>query len=458
MSGSAKSGIVTDLTQGPVPSLLLRFASPLILANLLQAIYNLVDMVIVGQFVGKTGLAGVSIGTDIIHFYTFICVGFATAGQIMVSQCIGKKDYDGVRRTIGTVFSFTLALAVVIGIVGALALDPLLRWMNTPAEAYDDAYGYNFVCLMGMFFMGGYNVVSAILRGMGDSKHPLLFIGIAALLNLLLDLLFVAVFHMGTRGAALATVIGEGVSFVVSIVFLYRRREHFYFDFRPRSFRPDRQSLKNLVKLGIPTALQSCAVSLSIIFVNSYINSYGVVASAVTGVGTKLMMLIFTLSNALSSAASSMVGQSLGAGKAERVPKILGSTMFICFIICTVCSAVMLLFPKQIFSLFNRDPEVLALAPSYALAFIINAYGSATRAPVTALVSGMGNALLGFILGILDGVVVRVGLSLLLGLTCGMGIQGFWLGGAIAGFTFFSVGAPYYFSGRWKKHRLFVDT
>jgi putative MATE family efflux protein len=386
-----------------------------------------------------------------------LCIGFASAGQIMISQSVGKGDRETVNSIIGTMFSSLLSFSILLSIVTICLADTFLVWMQTPAEAFEQARAYSIVCFAGLFFVYGYNVVSSILRGMGDSMRPFIFIAIAAVMNFLLDLLFIAVLGMEAFGAALATVLGQAFSFVASIIYLYRRKEAFGFDFKIQSFKVRFNILKPMIKLGFPLALQYAAISISMLFVNSYINSFGLVASAVTGVGNKLRQVMSIITRSIATAGSSMVGQNMGAGKPERVKQMVRTACIICFSAAIVFSCVFLAFPKQIFSIFDKNPEVLDWAPRYMVTIAL-AFGSfAVMAPFNALINGTGFAALSFVIALLDGVVSRIGLSLLLGLTFKMGIEGFWYGSALAGYSTGLVGAVYYLSGKWKTRKLIIS-
>jgi putative MATE family efflux protein len=451
MASKSSDTLIRDLTQGSVTRLLLIFAFPLLCSNLLQTFYNMVDMIVIGQFVGREGLSAVSIGGDVLHFLTFLVMGFSNAGQVILSQYIGAGNRDRIRGTIGTMFTVTLISAVVLTIVCYFGLDAFLHAMNTPEECFDYARQYGMTCVLGLVFIYGYNLVSAILRGMGDSKHPFIFIAVATVVNLVLDLVFVAGLGMGPFGAALATVIGQGVSFLWALYYLYRHKEAFGFDFKPASFKPDPEVLPKLIKLGLPMILQSAAINFSMLFVNSYINSYGVVASAVTGVGNKLGSITSVVTNALSTAGSSMVGQNLGAGKYHRVPKIIGVSMVIDLAFAALLSFLTICFPRTIFGLFNSDPQVLDMAMTYIPVAVLLYVGFAMRSPFFALINGSGNAKLNLIVGLLDGVICRVGLAMLMGLALDMGIMGFWLGNAFAGYMPFLIGGAYFLTGKWKR-------
>ena len=449
--------MISDLTTGPVSKTLIMFALPMLLANLLQTVYNMVDMVVIGQFVGSTGLAAVSIGADILHMPTFIAMGFCNAGQVIISQFVGAGDTKSVARTTGTMFTVVLLGSIVLMIICFIGSDTFLRLMNTPEEAFSLARSYCITCYAGLFFTFGYGLVSAILRGMGDSRHPLIFIAIAAVTNLILDLIFVAVFKWAAFGAALATVIGQALSFVISIIYLYKHRESFAFDFKLKSFKIDKFVLRKLLSLGIPMCLQSAAINFSMMFVNSYINAYGIVASAVTGVGGKISMMTSVISQALSTAGGAMVGQCLGAGKTERVPRVISFSLLVNLVFSTVLAGLTIFFPRQIFGLFNTDPEVLDMAMIYVPCAVLNYYGFALRAPFFSLINGIGHAKLNLSVGLLDGVVCRIGLAILLGITFSMGIKGFWYGSVLAGYVPFLIGGSYYISGKWKMHKLLIS-
>ena len=451
MASKSSDSLIRDLTQGSVTRLLLIFAFPLLCSNLLQTVYNMVDMIVIGHFVGREGLSAVSIGGDVLHFLTFLVMGFSNAGQVILSQYIGAGNRDRIRGTIGTMFTVTLICAVGLTIVCYFGLDTFLTAMNTPEVCFDYARQYGLTCVLGLVFIYGYNLVSAILRGMGDSKHPFIFIAVATVVNLVLDLVFVALLGMGPFGAALATVIGQAVSFLWALFYLYRHKDAFGFDFKPASFKPDPEVLPKLIKLGLPMILQSAAINFSMLFVNSYINGYGVVASAVTGVGNKLGSITAVVTNALSTAGSSMVGQNIGAGKYHRVPKIIGVSMVVDLAFAALLSFLTICFPRTIFGLFNDDPQVLDMAMTYIPVAVLLYVGFAMRSPFFALINGSGNAKLNLIVGLLDGVICRVGLAMLMGIAMGMGIMGFWLGNAFAGYMPFLIGGVYFLTGKWKK-------
>lgn len=446
-----KNKLIQDFTTGSVSRQLVLFSIPLFLSNLLQAVYNMVDMAIVGQVEGGAGLSAVSVGGDVVNLLTFLVMGMSSAGQVIISQYIGSNRQDRLDKLIGTLSTFLLLCTVVLSGMCLLLREQILGWMNTPEDAWAGALAYSVTCAVGLIFISGYNVVSAILRGMGDSKHPFLFIGIAAVLNVILDLAFVASpLKLGAFGAALATVIAQGFSFLCGLIFLFRCR--LGLAFQRSSFRINPAELSALVKLGIPMAIRYAAIQMSKLFVNSWTNSFGTTISAVTGVGNKLGTISILFATSISTAGSSMVGQNMGAEKYNRVSRVVGAA----FVINLVCSGVLIAFifgaPNFVFGLFAGDDQAvlngcMEYIPVAALLFL----SSSMRSPFNAFVSGTGSYWLNFVIAILDGIVARIGLSLLLGLTLNMGYLGLWYGNALAGFAPFLVGGAYFLSGAWRR-------
>lgn len=439
-----------DLTEGSVLKLLLMFAMPLFVSNALQAIYNVVDMIVVGQVIGGTGMSAVSIGGNVLSILNFIVMGFAGAGQIIIARSVGQKDSEAVRKTIGTMFTLLLSAAIIMSVICFFCREWLLKLVNTPQEAYDYTMDYTLVCMAGLIFIYGYNIVSAIMRGMGDSKRPFMFVAIASVINIILDILFVAVLGMEVRGAALATVIGQAVSFIYAMWYFLRHKEAFGFDFKLKSFIPSMDIVRKLCALGIPMAIQSAAITISMTVVAAWVNSFGLVYSACAGVLSKLNMLVGILSQSLTTAAGSMVGQNLGARKFKRIPKILLSASVCTLAIVSIYIIALISFPERMVGLFTSDKLILASASIIILPSVINSFGAVTRSFAFAIINGSGNSKLNLLVAIIDGMLARITLAYVLGWKIGMGPQGFWLGDALAGFVPFMIGFTYYMTGKWK--------
>lgn len=445
---------IKDFTSGNITKQLIAFSWPLFLSNLLQIVYNLVDMVVVGNVLGKEGLSAVSIGGDVSHLLTFVAMGFSSAGQVLIAHYIGAKENEKIGRFIGTMGGFLSVCSIVLSVLGLVFQDSLLFLMNTPEEAFDGAVGYSTVSMLGLFFIYGYNAVSAILRGMGDSKHPFVFISIAAVLNLLLDLWFVFGLNMGAVGAGLATVISQGVSFISCAVFLWKNADKFELKLRFRDFFIwNKEMLLSLIKLGAPMAVKTASIQISKLFVNSFINSYGIAVSAFAGIANKVSSVANLVSTAMNTAGSTMVGQNIAAEKFDRVKEILKKLAVITLSIALLLSVIICLFPNQIFSLFTRekDVDILSITSGYVPIAVLLFFGAALRSVMNALLNGSGNYKINFATAVFDGIIMRIGLAVLFGLVLNMKHYGFWLGDALAGFTPFFIGVVFYFTGRWKK-------
>ncbi len=442
--------IMKDLTTGNVTKQLLVFTFPLFLSNALQAIYNIVDMIVVGQYIGGAGMSAVSIGGDVLHMLTFVAMGFSSAGQVLIAKDVGAKKFDEVKKTIGTMFTFLLIASLAISIICYFVRIPMLNVLNTPAESYEYTLDYTVTCIVGLVFIYGYNIVSAILRGMGDSKRPFVFVGIAAILNIVLDLYFVAFLDMEVFGAALATVIGQGVSFIVSLVYLYIKKESFCFDFKLKSFKIEKNAFVKILSLGIPMAIQAAAVNFSKIVLMAWINMYGVVFSALAGIFNKINVMSAVVSNSFTTAGSAMVGQNLGAKKDERIPLILKTVAVCGLIIAIFFSVIMIAFPEQVFKAFTSDEDVLKIASILIIPIILNLFGSATRCVSFSIINGSGNTKLNLAVALIDGIISRIGIAALLGFTFGLECLGFWYGDSIAGFVPIIIGMCFFFSGKWR--------
>lgn len=455
MSGTKT--FVNDLTEGSVAKKLLYFAFPFMLSNLLQTVYNLVDMSVVGHFMGSAGLSAVSVGGRLVELLTFLCTGFCTGGQILLSQQVGAKQKEGIQKTIGTLFTFTILSAVVLGMLSILFHRELLTMLNTPAGAFEQAARYMVICNSGCIFIFGYNALCAILRGLGDSKRPLMFVAIASVVNLVLDLLFVAGFRMGAAGAAVATVISQGISFISALIYLIIKREAFEFTFSAKNLKMHGRTLKILVKLGVPLAFQTAAISVSMLFVNSFINSYGEAASAVYGAGTKLQGIPSIITHGMSMANASMVGQNMAAGKPDRVRQSVRTCFILNACVYGVFIVVCLAAPLAVFSLFTTEADVMALAPTYLRISCIGFAAGVFNSSFNSVINGIGFTSLSMTIGLLDGVVARISFSLLFGITLGMGLNGFFLGHSLAIWITALLSLFYYLSGRWEHRKLVVE-
>ena len=449
--------LAKDFTKGNIPKQLLWFMLPFMASNALQVFYSTIDMIVVGKYVGTPGLSAVSQSSQILNFATMVCLGFSNAGQVLIAQALGAGKRKEQNQIIGTLFSLIMMLALFMTAVFLGGQKWIMDVMHMPEESRKFAVDYLIICGSGMIFTAGYNMVSAVLRGMGDSKRPFLFIGIATVVNLVLDLLFTGIFKWEVAGAAWATIIGQAVSFIFSLIYLYRRKESFGFDFKKESFRISGKYTKMIAKLGTPMAIQSGCINLSMLFVNSMVNNVGVVASATFGVGIRIDDIINKISQGIHYAAMPMISQNIAAKEPKRATKIVHWAWIYSGILTVVAMAAYVLFGEQLFKVFSDDPLVHDMSWEFIKAILYMFPALAIMRGSSAFIQGIGNAKLSLVLALLDGVILRIGLSWLLGIVLDWGFFGFVLGYGLAAYGCAIPGLIFFMSGTWKKQKVLAD-
>ena len=453
----ATNRLTKDFTQGNIAKQLLWFMLPFMASNALQVLYSTIDMVIVGEYVGTPGLSAVSQSSQIINFATMVSLGFSNGGQVLIAQALGAGKRKEMNRIIGTLFSLILILGAVLTAIVLVGRKWILNVMNIPVESYAFAMDYLVICGAGLIFTAGYNMVSAVLRGMGDSKRPFLFIGIASAVNLVLDIVFTGFLGWEVAGAAWATIIGQGVSFLFSLVYLYKKREAFGFDFKKDNFRIDGHYTRMIGALGAPMAVQAGCINISMLYVNALVNDVSVVASATFGVGIRIDDIINKLAMGIQQAALPMISQNIAAGKTDRAVKTVHYSWIFSGIWTVLCMAAYLLFGKQMFMLFSDDPLVHEMSSTFISGILWLFPALAIMRGTGAFIQGIGNAKLSMVLALLDGVVLRIGLSWLFGIVFHWGFFGFVLGYALAPYGCAVPGLIYFLSGVWRKRRTLAE-
>lgn len=376
-----------DLTKGSVAKTLMRFTLPFLLSNVLHTLYSIVDMYIVGQYADATQISAVSIGAAVMLMVNGFIMGLGTGATVLVGQAIGSRRETDQKETISTVFSVFPLFALILLLIGQLLAPMLLRLLNTPPEAWDGAIGYVRICFAGLIFTGFFFAIASVLRAMGDSKGPMIFIAISCLCNIVGDILCVGTLRMGAPGAALATSVSQGLS--VLIGYFYLRRRNFPFDFRPKSFRIYGSRLRQLVRIGAPTALQEAMTNVSFLVLEAIINKMGYIATAAVGVCDRVFNVAIIPGIAFSSAISAMVAQNTGAGEYRRGRECLRVGLLIALAISLVIFAALAFFPGAIIGSFTRDASVVAAGVDYmtffkfdcmlfTLAFCVNGYINGT--------------------------------------------------------------------------------
>ena len=451
------TSISKDFTKGNIVWQLLMFTLPFMASNALQVLYSTIDMVIVGKYVGTPGLSAVSQSSQILSFATMVCLGFSNAGQVLISQALGAGKRKEINEIIGTLFGLILGMGLLLSCVILLARPWIMSVMNIPAESWDMAADYMIICGGGLVFTAGYNMVSAALRGMGDSRRPFLFIGIASAVNLILDILFTGIMGFGVAGAAWATIIGQAVSFLFSIYYLYRNRDAFGFDFKRKSFIPRKKYGKMIAELGTPMAVQSGCINLSMLFVNAMVNNVGVVASATFGVGVRIDDIVNKISQGLQFAAMPMISQNIAAGERRRARQVVWFVWLFAFVLMVLFMTVYFVSGRQLFMLFSDDTKVHDMSATFIRAILWMFPAMSVMRGSNAFIQGIGNAKLSMVLALLDGVVLRIGLSWLFGIVLDWGFYGFVLGYGLAPYGCAVPGMIYFLSGVWQRRRVLAE-
>ena len=453
----SKKSLSKDFTQGSIARQLFFFAIPFMASNELQVLYSTIDMIIVGEFVGTPGLSAVSQSSQIVNFATMVCLGFSNAGQVLLAQALGAKKRKEMNDIIGTLFTFIAFIALIFTCVMLFAQTWILNIMKIPEESYEMARDYLVICASGLIFTAGYNMVSAVLRGMGDSKRPFLFIGIASLVNLVLDIIFTGILGWGVAGAAWATIIGQAVSFVFSLFYLYRKKELFGFDFKMQSLAPRWKYVKMIGALGTPMAIQSGCINLSMLVVNAMINSIGVVASATFGVGVRIDDIVNKISQGIQYAAVPMISQNIGASRSDRAKKVVHVAWIYSAILTVFFMVLYVTLGKQLFMIFSDDSTVHNMSGEFIRAILWMFPAFSLMRGSGAFIQGIGNAKLSMVLALLDGVVLRIGLSWLFGIFFGWGFFGFVLGYGLAPYGYAIPSMIYFLAGKWQNRKALAE-
>lgn len=442
-----------DLTRGPVLSTLIRFTVPFFAANLLQALYGAVDLLIVGRFAsGVSDVAAVACGSQVMTIVAMAVIGLTTAGTVLIGKFYGAKDLAAVRRTVGTMLvCFLICAFFLTGTMFAVA-SALLRFLQTPPEAFAAARRYIDICSAGTIFIFGYNAFSAVLRGVGNSRSPMIFIGIACLANLLADLLLVGVFSMGPAGAAYATIGSQAVSMVFAIVYI--RRQKFLFDFRLSSFKIDRPVAKKLFIIGLPLSIQSTLIDFSFMLIFSIVNTMGVAASAGYGICCRINGFTMLPSISLGMALTAMVAQNLGAGKPERAIQafrwgIVSALSVAGFFFCW-----MEFWPESAFRLFSHEPEVVAAGALYMKSFCFDVLLVAFVFCANGLLNGSGHTRFTFVNNVVPTFLLRVPVAWYISRLPGATLYGVGWAAPVASALSVVITLIYLRTGRWKLPRL----
>lgn len=436
-----------DLTRGPEWKVILRFAAPLLAGNLLQQLYNITDSIIVGQFLGKEALAAVSASYFIYYFLVSLVIGIGSGTSVVVSQYFGARQFREVQSAFSTFFIFMLVAGVVLSIAGIVSAESIFRYTHTPPEILPDAVRYFKIYIGGTFLFVTFNSVISILRGIGDSLRPMLFILAATLLNVVLDLLFIVVFEWGIEGAARATVIAQGAGMCIAL--RYVDRLHPLLSLRKKDLLFRFSLFREELKIGLPTSVQQCAIALGLIALLDLVNRFGSDTLTAYGAAGKIDTLIAQAMLTLSGALAAFCGQNFGAGKFDRARKGVRTALLINALFCLPATGVVCLFGQELMQAFTQDPAVIAIGQEYLRIVggfflvhgMLNIYNGALR--------GAGDTLFTMLTSLFSLWLIRIPLAY--GLSQKLGRNGIWWGIALSCAVGLAVTYLYYRSDLWKR-------
>lgn len=439
----------TDLTEGKVWKVIVRFALPLLVGNLLQQFYNITDSIIVGQFLGKEALAAVSASFFIYYFIISLVIGVGSGTTVVISQLFGAKQYQKVQLAFSSFFIFMLVGGIILSIAGIIFAEPVFRLTNTPEEVIPQAVAYFRIYIGGTFLFVTFNSIISILRGVGESVRPMLFILITTVLNIAFDLLFILVFKWGIEGAARATVVSQGIGMCIALA--YVNNTHPLLSIKKQDMLFDWKLFKESLKIGLPTSVQQCAIALGLIALLGIVNSFGTNTLTAYGAAGKIDTIITQAILTLSGALAAFCGQNIGAGRLDRMKKGVQFTMYTNIALGLLTFAAVYLFGNEMMRIFTKDIDVVAIGKEYLLIiggfFIVhgalNVYNGALR--------GAGDTLFPMITSLVCLWLIRIPLAYYL--SSWLGRNGIWWAIGISITIGLIVTFVYYKIGFWKRRR-----
>ncbi|MFH1121296.1 MAG: MATE family efflux transporter [Bacteroidota bacterium] len=435
-----------DLTNGRPGKLILQFATPMLIGNVFQQLYNVTDSIIVGRFLGKEALAAVGASFPLIFMLISFVIGIASGSTIVISQYFGARDLAKVRRSVDTMYIYLFFASLLITVFGIIFSGPVFRLIRLPEEVIPQASLYMNVYLTGTLFFFGFNGTSAVLRGLGDSKTPLYFLVISTITNIVFDLLFVIVFKWGIAGAAWATVLSQAGAFITLVLYLNRKHELMNLSWRKLEW--DKSIFLQSIRIGVPTGFQQTFVSLGMLALLRIVNDYGTDTVAAYSVAGRIDGLASLPAMNFGQALSTYTGQNIGANKIRRVKEGLIATLNMSVITAVVTSVLVMGFRYPLMALFTNDPGVIAIGGRYLL--IVGGFYImfSSMFVIGGVMRGAGDTLIPMFITLFSLWIIRIPFAWIL--SHKIGVDGIWWAIPIAWFFGMSFSYVYYRTGKWK--------
>ena len=436
-----------NLTEGNSGKLIFRFAIPMLIGNVFQQVYNIVDSIVVGRYVGKEALAAVGASFPLIFMLISFVVGVAMGTTIIISQYFGARDIKMVKRSIDTMYIFLFVASLVVTFFGISLSGPIFRLIKLPEDVMPQAIVYFNIYLSGFIFFFGFNGISSVLRGLGDSKTPLYFLIISTVMNVVLDLLFVALFKWGVGGAAWATVISQAGAFTTGVIYLNRTHEVVKLNSIKLVF--DRAIFRKSLMIGLPTGLQQTFVSLGMRAVVRIVNDFGTDVIAAYSAAGRLDSLAGMPAMNFGAALSTFVGQNLGANKPERVKQGLHATFMMSGALALLTSLGVIIFRHPLMGLFTSDPAVIDIGANYLVIVSSFYLFFSTMFVIGGVMRGAGDTLIPMFITLFSLWIIRIPAAWILSRY--FGVSGIWWSIPVAWFIGMVLSYMYYLKGNWKK-------
>lgn len=439
-----------DLTEGKPAKLIFNFATPMLIGNVFQQVYNITDSIIVGKFLGKEALAAVGASFPLIFLLISFIIGIATGSTILIAQYFGAKDFEKIRKTIDTLYIFLFFASLTVSVIGITFSESIFRLIKLPEELIPQAALYISVYLTGAVFFFGFNGTSSILRGLGDSKTPLYFLIISTIANIFFDILFVVVFKWGIAGAAIATVIAQAGAFITTVVYL--NRTHPIINLSSRKLHWDKEIFRASIRIGLPTGFQQTFVSIGMIALLRIVNGYGTNVIAAYSVAGRIDNMAALPAMNFGTALSTYVGQNIGARKMQRVKQGLRATLNMSTWTALATSVLIIIFRHPLMALFVSDQAVISIGGEYLLIVGCFYIVFSSMFVIGGVMRGAGDTLIPMFITLLSLWLIRIPLAAVL--SKHFGAQGIWWAIPIAWFMGMTLSFIYYRTGRWKKKSL----
>ena len=395
-----------NLTTGSVLKTIIYFALPYLLSYFLQTLYGMADLYITGQFNGVDSITAVSNGSQVMHMLTVIIVGLAMGTTVIIGKAIGGNKLDNAGRAIGNTITLFMGIAIVMTIVFLIAAKPIVLLIGVPQEAVAGTVRYLIICFIGIPFITAYNIISSIFRGLVDSKSPLYFIGISCVTNITLDYVFIGLCDLGPSGAALGTVLSQTFSVIVAFISIRKRKTGI--KLVKEDFIPDRKVLGEILKVGIPVAVQDGCIQVAFIIITVIANHRGLDDAAAVGIVEKMISAIFIIPSSMLATVSALSAQNIGAGKYDRAAKTLKYATMITSVYGVFMAVIMQVLAAPLLALFTKDAAVVVLGTQYMKGYIIDSIFAGVHFCFSGYFAAYGKSYIGFMHNIISITFVRV--------------------------------------------------